>query len=110
MVSHQWRKCIPRPEGNHETEPSKEEDAAVDIDWVEEGYRPGLSVDGVDFRARNQARQGNTRGPHFSSNVCDEKRWPKKAALTMADGSDAWTDLPEHKWLRAVFHVASIMP
>lgn len=66
-VSHQWWKCIPRPEGNHETEPSKEENAPVDVDRVEEWYTPGLSVDRVDFRTPDQVRQDKWE-PHITWN------------------------------------------
>lgn len=51
-AAYQWREGVPRPKGNHEAEPRKEEDAAVDIDDVEEGDGPRFSVDRVDLRGR----------------------------------------------------------
>ena len=40
---------LPGPERDHETEPGEEEDASIHANGIEEWYRPGLPVDGVDL-------------------------------------------------------------
>ncbi len=50
--THQRRKGVPGPKGQHEAEPRKEKDAAMGVDRVEDGHGAGLLVDGVeDWRA-----------------------------------------------------------
>lgn len=50
-LSYQGWKCIPAPKRYHEAKPREEEDAAVDIDKVENRNGPGFAVDGVHVRA-----------------------------------------------------------
>jgi hypothetical protein len=50
--TYKRRKCVPRPEPNHKSEPREEEYSAIGVDWVEEWDRTGLAVDWVDLRGR----------------------------------------------------------
>lgn len=47
--AYQWRKRIPRKERDHETEPGKEENSAILIEWVEDRNRHGFPVGRVDL-------------------------------------------------------------
>jgi hypothetical protein len=60
--TYQRREGIPGPERNHEAEPRKEKDTAVDIERVEEWNRPCFSVDRVQLRGRVQIGEFETHG------------------------------------------------
>ncbi len=60
--TYQWRERVPSPKRNHETKPREEEDATVNIDGVEEWYRPSLSIDRVDLRGRVEVGELETHG------------------------------------------------
>ena len=47
--SQEWWEGIPRPEGDEETKPRKEEYTAVHVDDIKNGNRPRLVVDWVDL-------------------------------------------------------------
>lgn len=47
--AYQWRKRIPRKECDHKTEPGKEENSAILIEWVEDRNRHGFPVGRVDL-------------------------------------------------------------
>jgi hypothetical protein len=54
-----YRRTLPRPEGDHETEPREEESAAICCgDGVEEGNRSSFLVDGIDFWRTPEEREG----------------------------------------------------
>jgi hypothetical protein len=55
-----WR--LTRPECHEETEPSKEEDSAVDVEDIEYRNRPGLPVDRIELRSSIQGLQSETHG------------------------------------------------
>ena len=59
-MAYQWRKGIPCPKRNHESEPGEEKDAAIWVERVERGYSPGLAVDRVHLRGRVQVRKLDT--------------------------------------------------
>ena len=40
---------LPRPEGDHETEPGEEEYAAMYADHIEKRYRASFAVDWIDL-------------------------------------------------------------
>ena len=48
------RGYLPRPEGDKEAKPGEEEYAAIKIDWIQPGNRPGFAVDWIDLRGLPQ--------------------------------------------------------